>query len=474
MQGCTDIIKKASLTTENNVKIIKLKGSHYEIGYQHGYYLANNIKQMIEHTLPAAASVVAKTLQSEHQEACDKMARGAKIAEKNFPQALIEEMQGITEGANAAGYAVSFDQILLWNTMYDQWCIYAHPHYWDIDNEDVKGQYPEDGPGTTALKGAGCSSFSAWDDSVGRNGDMIFCKNEDNLDLPYQLENRFLFIIQPDVGHAHTFLCFPGMIGMDGGFNEKGISMMTQYNASIHETLDGCGIGTFTRLLLTHADSLQDAIQTFYDYPRCTGIAYHCADAHAKKAAVVETSAKIVTVRYPLKNQTRLWQSNHSICYPGYQGYEGYNMVYDQQLAYELNDVSSIERYLDSLKDPYNFIVPHPCRFERYDQLLHHYYGDITPENAIKIMSDRYDPYTKKTRPKTATSYTGNILATISAYYPKTLFTDNPQGEFSAGVGNLWSFITIPATGDFWLAIEDFPANQGAFQRFNFFDLLQR
>ncbi|SFV67354.1 hypothetical protein MNB_SM-4-215 [hydrothermal vent metagenome] len=249
--------------------------------------------------------------------------------------------------------------------------------------------------------------------------------------------------------------------------------MMTQYNASIYETMDGCGIGIFTRLLLTHANNLDEAIQTFYDNPRCTGIAYHCADAHAKKAAVVETSAKMVTVRYPMGDNTRLWQANDSICYPGYQGYSGYNMVYDQQLVYELEDVSSIEKYLQSQKDPYNFIVPAPCRFERYDYLLNEHYGAINADIAIEIMTDRYDPYTKKIRPKIATSYTNNILATISAKYPQEVFTNGPNGEFKAGVANLWSLVSYPASGDFWLAIEDFPANQGNYHKFNLFSLLK-
>ncbi len=468
------VLQNGSLTEQNGVKIVRLQGTHYEIGYQHGYYLADKIMLMLTQTLPAAAAVIAKTLQSGYDEAHEKMLKGAEFAKKNIPQSLVEEMQGITDGVNAAGFDITLDDIQLWNTMYDQWCIYAHPHYWNVDDPDVKGQYPEDGPGTHVLTGSGCSSFCAWDDSVGGDGEMIFCKNEDNLDLPCQLDNRYLFVVNPDGGNGHTYLCFPGMIGMDGGFNEKGISMMTQYDASIYETMDGCGIGIFTRLLLENANNLDEAVQVFYDHPRCTGIAYHCADAHAKKAVVVETSAKIVTQRYPMENFTRLWQANDSICYPGYQGYSGYNMVRDQQLVYELNDVSSIQAYLDSMKDPYNFVVPAPCRFERYDQLLHEYYGDITLQNAIKIMSDRYDPYTKMTRPKMTPSKTNNILATISAYYPKDLFKADPNGAFKAGVGNLWSYISYPANGDFWLAIEEFPANQGEYHKFNLFELLGR
>ncbi|OPX55622.1 Acyl-coenzyme A:6-aminopenicillanic acid acyl-transferase [Oceanospirillum multiglobuliferum] len=468
------ILSKGSIDNVQGVKIIKLSGNSYEIGFQHGYLLADNIRLMIEQTLPAAAAVIAKTLHSDFDTAFEKMQRAAKLARPYLPEELVAEMRGIADGANAAGYSTNFETIQLWNTMYDQWCIYAHPHYWDIDNPERKGQYPNGKAGTHVLAGAGCSSFSAWDESAGGDGKLIFCKNEDNLNLPAQLENRYLFVVNPDIGNAHLYLCFPGMIGMDGGFNDKGITMMTQYSASIHETMEGCGIGVFTRLLLTHANNLDEAKQVFFDHPRCTGIAYHCADAINKKACVVETSAKMVTVRDPMPNFSRLWQANDSICYPGYQAYYGYNMVADQQLVYELADVSSIQSYLDSMKAPYNMVVPAPCRFERYDQLLQNYYGEIDVNAAISIVSDRFDPYTKMTRPKDAPSYTNNIMASISAKYPEDLFTESPNGSFKAGVANLWSLIAYPETGDFWLAIEDFPANQGEFHQFNLNNLLGR
>lgn len=34
------ILNKGSLTQENSVKIMKLSGSNYEIGFQHGFFLS--------------------------------------------------------------------------------------------------------------------------------------------------------------------------------------------------------------------------------------------------------------------------------------------------------------------------------------------------------------------------------------------------------------------------------------------------
>lgn len=464
-------LKRGSIRTQKGVKIVHVKGSHYEMGYQHGYLLAEPISVMLAKTQPAAVAVIAKTLHSSWEDAWRKYQAGADVAMPYVPECLLEEMRGIADGATDAGYPTSLDEIRTWNSMYDQWCIYAHPHFWNVNDPATRGQYDKHGPGTRVLTGAGCSSFSAWGESVAGEGKMIFCKNEDNLNLPGQLEHRYMFISEPENGPSHLYLAFPGMVGFDGGFNANGISVMTQYNASIHETMEGCGLGVLTRLALLNGSDLDTTLDVFRNNPRRTGIAYHCADAINRRAAVIECSAKVTQVRYPIENTSCLWQSNHSVCYPGYMGYSGYNYVQDQQLVYELNDVSTVQNFLGSLKEPYNFVVPAPSRFERYDQLLHKHYGDINLDIAKEIMCDRYDPYTKKTRPLGVPSYTNNILATISAYYPEEKFV-TPTEEFYAGVANLWCLVTEPETGDFWLAIKSFPANEGEFCRFNFFDLI--
>jgi len=78
------------------------------------------------------------------------------------------------------------------------------------------------------------------------------------------------------------------------------------------------------------------------------------------------------------------------------------------------------------------------------------------------------------TRPENATSYTNNIMACISANYPQDEFEQDINGPFKAGVANLWSLIAYPETGDCWLAIEDFPANQGQFHAFNLPELIEQ
>jgi len=466
----TEILKKARFEKIKGVNILQIKGNPYEMGYQHGYLLADKISLMVKRTLLGTAAFVTAQTGTSFKKAQEMLLAGKKLAEPFFPDEFLEEMKGIADGSKEAGADITMDDIMLWNTNYDQWCIYCHPHYWKCSDNDNKAS-----SGAVRPTGGGCSSFCAWDEWAGGDGKLIFGKNEDNFNMPEQLDNRIMVIADPDEGFGHVFMTYPGMIGLDGGVNEDGLEMMTQLNSMRHESMEGCGIAVFTRLLLTHAGSVDDSIRIFQDYPRCAGIAYHVADSGAKEAAVVETSSKMVCVRYPLAGVKAMWQTNHSNCYPGWMGYSGYNMVADQAPVNELKDISTIENWQQSLKDPYNFYVQAPSRFERYEQLLHEYYGSITPETAIRILSDHYDPYTRMTRPENFPSWTNNILCTICAQYPDFEYeAGEPVGRFKARVANMWSLVAFPETGDIWIAAKGFPAQYSGYEHFNFREMLRR
>ncbi|MDD2837283.1 MAG: C45 family autoproteolytic acyltransferase/hydrolase [Methanothrix sp.] len=469
-----DLLNKAYFKEQKGIKILHLKGSPYEMGYQHGHLLAAKIELMVKRTLLATAAYAAQQTGSDLERAEEMICIGQQKAEPFIPREFKDEMRGIADGAKDAGADVTMQDILLWNTNYDQWCIYAHPHYWQCDGKsNTHGKTNSKANSPIPVTSGGCSSFCAWDEWAGGDGKLIFGKNEDNFNMPEQLDNRMMVIADPDEGFGHAFMTYPGMIGLDGGLNEDGLEMMTQLNSMQDESMQGCGIAIFTRYLLTHAGTVDDAIKIFRDTPRAAGIAYHVADAKSKEAAVVETSSKMVSVRYPMENVKALWQTNHSNCYPGWMGYSGYNMVADQVKVNALKDISTIENWQNSLKDPYNFYVQAPSRFERYGQLIHQYYGRINVENAIKILSDCYDPYTRMVRPINFPSWTNNILCTICALYPDFAYqAKEPVGKFKAHIANMWSLIAYPETGDLWLAIKDFPAQYGGYEYFNLREML--
>lgn len=113
------------------------------------------------------------------------------------------------------------------------------------------------------------------------------------------------------------------------------------------------------------------------------------------------------------KGSWRMWTTNHSNSYPGWESYSGYNMVNDQQQVYELKSVSTEQEWQESLRDPENPNVAAPSRFERYRMLLDEHCGSINVDAAAAILSDRIDSYSGKERPKYEPSVSNNILATI-------------------------------------------------------------
>lgn len=130
-----EILEKACFETINRVKVLYLKGKPYEMGYQHGYLLADKIDLMVNRTLLATAAYVAAQTGSDLDKAEEILWMGQKAAEPFLPQEFREEMKGIADGVKDAGINVTLEQILLWNTNYDQWCIYCHPDYWQGENQ---------------------------------------------------------------------------------------------------------------------------------------------------------------------------------------------------------------------------------------------------------------------------------------------------------------------------------------------------
>ncbi len=458
--------REGFLEEKQGIKILHLKGKPYERGYQHGTLLKDEIFEVLTGGLTGAAAVISRRTGIDFPLAIKEMKIGAKSMEPYFPAEFKEELKGIANGLKKAGSQLTYDDILLWNTMYDQRCFYNHPNHVDPNNLPVGDQYP-----------TGCSSFSAWGKAT-LDGKMIFGKNMDNFNLPGILENRILVFVAPEEGYRQSFITHPGMLAIDGGINEEGIAMMTHYSGSINETLQGCGIGVFTRLILSKVHSIKDAIAILNDYPRCTGINYHVADSKVNRAAVIEVSATEVAVRYPEQDKDILWCTNHYNCYPGWKGYEGHNMVLGQALAYNLTDVSTIEKWQNSLLDKNNTLIPAAYRFNRYEQLLIENYGKLTVKKGIEILSDRYDPDTGKERSWSEQLSSRDSIPTISRLnhpFPNdkvvedvNYYKRNKKGAIYAYGSTLWSLISILEDGDFWLAIKDFPAHKGKYELFNF------
>ena len=459
---------KGFVETWESVTVLHVKGAPYERGYQHGALLAERVTRTVCKGLTGASAVTGLAMGGSVEDGMGRLRRGKDEAEGFLPPEFREELRGMADAVKASGSPVTFDDLLVWNTMYDSWCFYAHPDPSDPSTRFYREPYT-----------IGCSSFSAWG-SATRDGKLVFGKNMDNLDLPGIREGRILVICDPEHGFGHANVTHPGMLAVDGGLNEDGIAMMTHYSPSVNETMQGCGIGTLSRLILQTAHSVDDAVNILTVYPRCTGINYHVADAKVNQAAVIETNARETAVRRPF-NEEVLWSTNHYNCYPGWRGYYGRNMVEGQKPVFRLRDTTSIEAWQESLRDPANSWIDATGRFRRYERLLAEQSGRIDFETGIEILRDRHHPDTGELRPWDVPARGRNDGVTISFFLARKTFSEktrfyksDEEACITGQTGNLWSLVATPGTGDFRVALSDFPAHRGAFLHFNLREELGR
>jgi len=443
-----------------DASILHVKGAPYERGFQHGYLLRDVIARTVPRGLTAASAVCGKAVGGSPEDGLERLMLGKDIAKEFLPGEILEEIHGISDALTVSGSTLDFDDVLAWNLMYDTWCFYAHPDFKDPDT-------------------IGCSSFSAWGAATA-DGNLIFGKNMDNLDLPGIPEGRVLVICDPDKGLGHANITQAGMLAIDGGFNEAGICMMTHYSGSAHETMRGQGIGTLSRRILQNARSLDDAIALVSASPRCTGINYHVADASARTAAVVEANARHVGVRRPWHGDA-LWSTNHCNCYPGWMGYSGLNMVEDQQPVYGLKDISSIDAWQTSLRQRDNPNIAASGRFRQLGKLLEAANGRLDMESGIEILRDRHHPDTGELREWDTPAKARNDGTTISYLLPRKSYSEkipfyksSEESPITGQSTNLWSMMIKPGTGEFSVALEGLPAHRYEFRQLNLFTELGR
>jgi hypothetical protein len=461
---------KGSLQMEGEATILHVKGTAYERGWQHGYLLHEKIAATVPKALTSAAAVCGKAVGGGVDEGLTRLRRGMEEARGFMPPEFVEEIRGLSDALASQGSPLDFQDMLMWNLMYDTWCFHAHPDQSDPSSNFVRSPYPET---------IGCSSFSAWGNAT-RDGKLLFGKNMDNLDLPGVPQGRILVFCDPDNGFGHANVTQAGMLAIDGGFNEAGICMMTHYSGSAYETMRGCGIGTLTRLVLQNAASVEDGIDILNVRPRCTGVNYHIADAKANRAAVVEANAKETAVRRPF-GRDMLWSTNHCNCFPGWMGYQGKNMVEGQKPVYRLKDISTIEAWQESLREKDNSNIAATGRFRRYEKLLGEAYGNLSLEKGMEILSDRHNPDTGELRDWDTPAKGRNDGMTISYLLPRRTYSENARfyksedsGSITGQSTNLWSAMAAPASGDLYVALEGLPAHRRGFRYFNLFEELGR
>jgi hypothetical protein len=344
-------LKKSSRSSEHNGWIqVHLEGTPAEIGYQHGYLLAPEIKDTFK--------VISTELM--HDEKKDWAFFRQVAQEVLWPHVESEyrdELNGIVEGLKARDVKLDIWDIVALNAWlelpyYDKWREKGVPHPSAADH---------------------CSAFAATG-SYTKDGRVVIAHNNWT---SYSSGERWniVFDIVPAAGSRIIMDGMPGLIhsGDDFGVNSSGI-IITETTISGFSGFDPNGVPEFVRArkAMQYSESIDDFARYMKDGNN-GGYANNWLVADRK-------NNEIASLELGLKNVI-LQRSKDGF-------FVGSNFPADPKLAKEETDFDLSDRSRSE-----------NARHERWLTLMQQYKGKIDVAAGEKFLSDHYDAFEGKTDP---------------------------------------------------------------------------
>jgi phospholipase B-like protein len=330
---------------------VHLEGTPAEIGFQHGFLLAREIRESL--------AVTKAELIHDNKKSWDFFRKAAKAM--LWPQIepeYREELQGLTDGANAGGVRVDLWDMVTLNAALE-WPYYVYAY----DNEH---KIP-----TSAHVPERCSAFVATG-SYTRDGRVVIAHNNWTGYLDGE-RWTMVFDVTPAKGHHFLMDGYPGFIhsGDDFGINTAGL-MITETTISEFHGWNSKGIPEFVRArkAMQYAASIDDFARIMTEGNN---------GGYANNWLVADrNTSEIADLELGLKN-VHLERSRD-----GY--FVGSNFPVSEKLAREETDFD----LRDASKSA-------NARHARWQQLMAENRGRIDVSAAQRFLADHYDTFDKKT-----------------------------------------------------------------------------
>jgi len=276
------------------VRVLRVWGSHQEMGYAQGYLLADDLAELFGHhlfdtmfanlprewTYERVLGLMEQYIlwPEGYREEMEAMVRGVEAALGELPQITHERIE-------AGSVTMNADMIALLN---------AHTDLLDL---------PRD-----------CCSFAAWGAVTG-DGYTRVGGNQQGQRGPLH-DYVLLMVRQPDYGLSTACSNTVGSLTCMRGMNETGVAEMPQGAETPWVTVDGpCYAGMHARLVLeaqaAGPDLASRVAEMFEEYPRCGSSVFLFAQGTSswdnpqpdQVALVIEHDYTGVTVRLPSHNR---------------------------------------------------------------------------------------------------------------------------------------------------------------------------
>jgi len=213
------LLNGSKITEINNVTIVFLNGSYYQMGYQQGYLLEEQIKQNLRAFINYSNIPMSVLIETWN------------IMKDYVPDEYIDEIQGIADGSG-----LIFEEVIA--------------GYMVIVKEDMA-----------------CFGISAWGNATKENNLIhIRCFDQpleiiDPISRKNAYENSMIIVRKPENAIPSISPSIAGTPHSGGGINSMGISLGQQVCWSKDQTLEGTPALFKTLMVLDHAENIDDALK---------------------------------------------------------------------------------------------------------------------------------------------------------------------------------------------------------------------
>lgn len=374
-----------------SVWVLRLKGSFYEMGRQHATLMRDALLEGIAY------------IESSELGLLEPLMQAMGFLDEAFAQSydsVLEECQGMADVLGTEGWTL------------DRCLSLA---YGDVFLEHLKSGGP------------GCSQLVVTGEGT-RDGVLVHGRNMDWDRIEYLLKYPVLIVRHPVGRIPYVVLGFPGCVAPYNGMNAAGLSVASN-EANSDNDIDRVGRSHVQMIaeVLGTSTSLAQARTFFQSQDHMTAEILVVADGVHDTAAVFEMSANHMAVR-EMGTERVVYATNH--------------FVDPEMVPYHLAygpEKSSVTRYqrLSQLVPP-----------EGEETL----YGTFNVETTIRVLRDRYNPYT------------GQVA-------PEDLFDG---GGTIANNGNIWSIVFVPGRKEMYVAAGEVPIPLNPYVGFSLDELIGR
>lgn len=258
---------KGLLLKINGNLVLYIKGTPYEMGYQRGILLKDNIQGFIEKFF--------KNM-NYSQEDILKFYQSAKFS---LHQDIIQELKGIADGSG-----VSFEDIIVANLLIDKSYL-------------------------------SCGSLVVFDKST-KNTQRYQVRTLDwNMKVGIE-DNWVIVVYQPKGALRYAIITTNGLIYTVTGINEKGLAIDAMLFETQDSNLTGTPVGFLIHEVLRKADSVSSAISIIRSAKRTTGVIYTVSNGYC--SVILETTAE----KMDIFNQDRFDEQTSNYAIPiAYAGF---------------------------------------------------------------------------------------------------------------------------------------------------------